>query len=151
MRNVHLGGDGSAAGIVAALGWETILAKTSQEALLFAVDALAKKIGLVAIEPAVRGSEVPGIAIPDFPMEEKGVPPDESAPVIGGAVTSAKPGSPIPDAPDSSWPEIAAPGDMGYALAQPGGMAPVKPSYGMDDDEEITSEHRLPVVTAQKP
>ncbi len=163
MRNVHLGGDGTAAGIVAALGWETILAKTSQEALLFAVDALAKKIGLVAIEPAVRGSEVPGIAIPDFPMEEKGVPADESAPVIDSSgtpgasgtsatsATSGTSGSPVPEAPDSSWPEIAAPGDMGYALTQPGGMAPVKPSYGMDDDEEITSEHRLPVVTAQKP
>ena len=144
MRNVHTAGDGSPAGLVAALGWETILAKTAQEALLFALDALAKKIGLVAVEQPVRGSEVPGIAIPDFPMVEKGVPPDESGPAIGNAV---------PDAPDSSWPEIAAPGDMGYALAKPGGMAPagVKPSYGMNDDEEITSEHRLPVVTAQKP
>jgi hypothetical protein len=27
----------------------------------------------------------------------------------------------------------------------------IKPSYGLDDDEEITSEHRLPVVTAAKP
>jgi len=142
MRNVHTSGDGSPAGIVAALGWDTILAKTSQEALLFALDSLAKKIGLVAIQPAVRGSEVPGIAIPDFPMEEKGAPPEDGAPSTS-----------VPDAPDSSWPEIAAPGDMGYALAQPGGMPPagVKPSYGMDDDEEITSEHRLPLVAADKP
>jgi hypothetical protein len=139
MRNIHTSADGTAAGIVAALGWDTILAKTSQEALLFALDALAKKIGLVAIQPAVRGSEVPGIAIPDFPMEEKGVP--------------ASSGS-LPDAADSQWPELAAPGDMGYALAQPVGMQPlgaVKPSYGMDDDEEITSEHRLPLVTNEKP
>ena len=42
---------------------------------------------------------------------------------------------------------------MGYALAQPAGTKPagVKPSYGMDDDDEITSEHRLPLVAAEKP
>jgi hypothetical protein len=41
LRAVHASGDGSPAGLVVALGWETILAKTAQEALLFAVDALA--------------------------------------------------------------------------------------------------------------
>ncbi len=157
VRNIHTSGDGSPAGIVSALGWDTILGKTSQEALLFALDALAKKIGLVApttagavAEPAtralqeraVRGSEVPGIAIPDFPMEEKGAKEDE----VPGSVTDARP---VHDSsmPDSTWPELASPGDMGYALAQPGAMnvPPVKPSYGMDDDEEVTSEHRLPV------
>jgi len=47
IRKVHESGDGSPAGLVTALGWETVLSKTSQEALLFALDALAKKIGLV--------------------------------------------------------------------------------------------------------
>lgn len=47
LRKVHESGDGSPAGLVNALGWETILSKTSQEALLFALDALARKIGLV--------------------------------------------------------------------------------------------------------
>jgi hypothetical protein len=158
MRNVHTSGDGSAAGIVAALGWETILGKTSQEALLFALDALAKKIGLVAIQPAVRGSEVPGIAIPDFPMEEKGAASEDDASPAAVVAAAAPPdsveASDVPDAPDSQWPEIAAPGDMGYALAQPAAgmkLGGVKPSYGMDDDEEITSEHRLPLVSDNKP
>ena len=39
-------GDGSPAGIVAALGWETVLAKTAQDALLFALDQFARKAGL---------------------------------------------------------------------------------------------------------
>jgi hypothetical protein len=156
LRNIHASGDGTAAGIVAALGWETILAKTSQEALLFALDALAKKIGLVAIQPAVRGSEVPGIAIPDFPMEEKGVSEEDDAPVsLDDAVPVRDSLEPVSggDGADSQWPELAVPGDMGYALAQPGAMkaGAIKPSYGLDDDEEITSEHRLPVVTAAKP
>jgi hypothetical protein len=148
VRAIHASGDGTPRGVVAALGWETILAKTSHEALLFVLDALAKKIGLFAppadaaeAEPAapVRGSEVPGIAIPDFPMEEKGASEDEDAPVSAATLHGSEP-------PDSAWPELAAPGDMGYALVQPLGMnvPPVKPSYGMNDDEEVTSEHRLP-------
>ena len=132
LRGLHASGDGSPAGIVAAIGWETILAKTAQEALLFALDALARKIGLVtapASPPGVRGSEIPDIPIPDFPAEEKG---------------EAEP--PSIDAP-TEWPEIAAPGDMGYALARPSAMAQanVKPHYGLDEDDEITSEHRVPI------
>lgn len=155
VRAIHASGDGSPAGIVAALGWETILAKTSQEALLFALDAFAKKVGLVVVERAVRGSEVPGIAIPDFPMEEKGVIEDDEAPA------SLSLAQPPPDSlepvPDSQWPELAGPGDMGYALAQPNAIHSeerrneerivplVKPRYGaMNDDDEVTSEHRLP-------
>jgi hypothetical protein len=137
VRNVHASGDGSAAGLVTALGWDAILTKTSQEALQFALDAFAKKVGLVAPPPAaVRGSEVPGIAIPDFPMEEKGGS-DEDAPPSGTAVPAA----------GDSWPELAAPGDMGYALAKSPKPVGVRPSYGMHrDDEEITSEHRIPAA-----
>ena len=51
LRRLHETGDGSPSGIVAALGWETILAKTAQDALLFALDQFARKTGLVA-EPA---------------------------------------------------------------------------------------------------
>lgn len=145
VRGIHAGGDGSPAGIVAALGWETILAKTSQEALLFALDALAKKIGLVVTAPPeVRGSEVPGIAIPDFPMEEKSVTADDDAAV---SIDDALPvRNSLPPVPDSTWPDRAAPGDMGYALAQPGGAA-VDPSYGTSTDEAVTSEHKIPVST----
>lgn len=50
VRKLHESGDGSPAGLVGALGWETILAKTAQDALLFALDAFAKKAGLVAID-----------------------------------------------------------------------------------------------------
>ncbi len=78
IRKIHESGDGSPAGLVTALGWETILAKTSQEALLFALDALAKKIGLVSQQPAK--TEVSGqddnVAIPDIPTELPPIMPD---------------------------------------------------------------------------
>jgi hypothetical protein len=137
LRALHAGGDGSAAGVVAALGWETILAKASQEALLFALDALAKKIGLV--EPPgeaapVRGSEVPGIALPELPMVEKGAVAEElsSSSLV------------VPE----SWPELAAPGDMGYALARPSSPPPASRPSLAHDDEDITSEHKSPAVAA---
>lgn len=44
--NVHASGDGSPAGLVAALGWETIVTTTSDEVLLRVLDALAAKLGL---------------------------------------------------------------------------------------------------------
>jgi hypothetical protein len=71
LRRVHETGDGTPQGIIGALSWETVLAKTSQEALLFALDALAKKIGL-----AEKGdgptTQTPGddeeVAVPDIPV-----------------------------------------------------------------------------------
>lgn len=75
IRKVHESGDGSPTGLVTALGWETILAKTSQEALLFALDAFAKKVGLVAqnATTAPTATEMPSstqdenVAVPDIP------------------------------------------------------------------------------------
>jgi hypothetical protein len=51
LRKIHESGDGSPAGLVAALGWETILTKTAQDGLLFALDAFAKKAGFVIEAP----------------------------------------------------------------------------------------------------
>jgi hypothetical protein len=71
IRKVHESGDGSPAGLVAALGWETVLTKTSQEALLFALDAFAKKVGLVSSTPAPpEQREEPE----DAPGSEQGIP-----------------------------------------------------------------------------
>ena len=57
VRKLHETGDGSPAGLVAALGWETILAKTAQDALLFALDAFAKKANLVTDDPGAKKEE----------------------------------------------------------------------------------------------
>jgi hypothetical protein len=61
MRKLHETGDGSAAGLVTAIGWETILTKTAQDALLFALDAFAKKTAL-APEAAPAKAEAPTAA-----------------------------------------------------------------------------------------
>ncbi|MDB4934790.1 MAG: hypothetical protein JWP87_1762 [Labilithrix sp.] len=51
IRKLHEGGDGSPAGIIAAIGWDTVLAKTAQDALLFALDQFARKAGLAPEAP----------------------------------------------------------------------------------------------------
>lgn len=82
MRKLHETGDGSPAGLVASLGWEMVLAKTAQDALLFALDAFAKKAQLV----------------PDSPDTAK----PEPSPPARGAVSSAKPGDQMKQ--DSGFP-----------------------------------------------
>ncbi|MBS2013240.1 MAG: hypothetical protein JST00_10155 [Deltaproteobacteria bacterium] len=46
IKNIHASGDASPAGLVHARGWEALLAKTSAEALLVALDAFARKVHL---------------------------------------------------------------------------------------------------------
>jgi hypothetical protein len=110
LRKIHESGDGSPAGLIAAIGWETVLAKTAQDALLYALDAFAKKSGLApapseadvrdaspeserraheakteepaADERTARDSGFP-VAIPDIPVID-------SAEVEGGAGSSAQ-------------------------------------------------------------
>lgn len=88
VRKIHESGDGSAAGIVAAISWETVLAKTAQDALLFALDAFAKKVGLFVEPPPVEEKK------PEPKIEAKSVRPAPiasatSATATTGAATSA--------------------------------------------------------------
>jgi hypothetical protein len=113
MRRVHESGDGSPSGLVAALGWDTILGKTSQEALLFALDALARKVGLTTGDAKVADDDV---AVPELPAIDAGLealdpadddalwssvssrhaPPPSSPPVVH--VPPAEPPKPVPPA-----------------------------------------------------
>jgi hypothetical protein len=72
MRKLHSSGDGSPGGMVAAIGWDTILTKTSQDALLFTVDAFAKKVGLVADPHDAKVASKPTAEPPDGATQ----PPD---------------------------------------------------------------------------
>jgi hypothetical protein len=94
LKNVHASGDGSPSGLVAAIGWETVLQKTAEDALLFALDAFAKKASLVA--SAAESAPVKEEAAPaalEPPNEEEPAkdeePPKERA-AENAAVTTAK-------------------------------------------------------------
>jgi hypothetical protein len=56
MRRVHDGGDGSPKGLIVALGWDRIFAKTEDDVLIAVCDALAVKLSL-APEPVTKVPE----------------------------------------------------------------------------------------------
>ncbi len=109
MRKLHESGDGSPSGIIAAIGWETVLTKTAQDALLFALDAFAKKAGLA-----------PDAAQPSEPTSATTSP--------GGSGGSAGKGSAAPSAQDEPAEAVPAPtqipaadagADSGFPVAIP--------------------------------
>ena len=55
IRRIHETGDGTPKGLVASLGWEKIVAKTSNELLVGVLDAMVAKVGLV-VGPGGRES-----------------------------------------------------------------------------------------------
>jgi hypothetical protein len=80
VRKIHAAGDGSPKGLLEALGWEKIVAKSSTESLLGALDALAVKLGLAEPPPAPAAETAPAKAE---------APKLEDAPTATTAETSA--------------------------------------------------------------
>jgi hypothetical protein len=67
LRGIHTAGDGSPAGIIAARGWDNVLAKTAPDALLAALDAFARMVHLLP---------TPSTAPQPLPLEGfEGMPP----------------------------------------------------------------------------
>jgi hypothetical protein len=95
VRKLHETGDASPAGLVGALGWETVLAKASQDALLHALDQFARKVGLVA-EPA----------------------PESTKANAGGAPPSQDVATGRHDKLADAHPTVAVPGDIAAIAAQ---------------------------------
>ena len=86
MRKLHEAGDGSPAGLIATLGWDTVLAKTAQDALLFALDQFAKKAALVP-ESADK-TEGAGEAAAPPPVSRKAPPSAANPPVSAAPATT---------------------------------------------------------------
>jgi hypothetical protein len=59
IKRIHEGGDGTPKGLVAALGWEKIAAKTRDEALVAVLDAVVTKVGLVPPKEAKEAATPP--------------------------------------------------------------------------------------------
>jgi hypothetical protein len=86
IRRIHESGDGSPKGLVAALGWDRIVAKTANDVLVSILDAMVAKVGLVASANAfppertapIAKPEVPAAAAPAAPVTAAEVPWDEA-------------------------------------------------------------------------
>ncbi len=154
VRKLHETGDGSPAGIVAAIGWDTVLAKTAQDALLFALDQFARKAGLAPEPVEVKTSQaeateskasVGGVAgasgaAPPSPLSA-GAPPPSAEP------ETARHGQLTETHPTMSAPSDAAAMAEADALANPleGGMAVAIPDIpAIDSGVEASSPNLEP-------
>jgi hypothetical protein len=57
VRRIHESGDGSPKGLLAALGWDQIVAKTAEDVLIAVLDAMATKVALVTPPPPPNGGK----------------------------------------------------------------------------------------------
>jgi hypothetical protein len=68
VRRIHETGDGTPKGLVAALGWDKIVARTANEVLIAVLDAMVTKVGLVVatskLESRPRLESKPDLATP---------------------------------------------------------------------------------------
>lgn len=86
LRGIHASGDATPPGIVAARGWGNVLAKTSPEALLFALDAFARKVHLTtpSSEKPERPSSPTLDGFEDMPQVDLSkIDPDAEAAALG--------------------------------------------------------------------
>jgi hypothetical protein len=91
VRRIHETGDGTPKGLISALGWDKIVARTANEVLIAVLDAMVTKVGLVV---AAKGPE----SRPR--MDSK---PDVSTPVAAVAVEKDKTEKATPPPPDETW------------------------------------------------
>jgi hypothetical protein len=148
VRRIHETGDGTPKGIVAALGWEKIVAKTSNDVLVAVLDAVVAKVGLVvAPAPAAKDSSSrvgEGAAAKADPLsaksEAKAEPPPAGPPVTPSASALAEdPKLAIPATIAAGSPPAADKGpiDDGASWSMPP-AAPESPPASLEDTISVT-------------
>jgi hypothetical protein len=159
VKRIHETGDGSPKGIVGALGWDKIVARTSNDILVSALDAVVAKVGLV-VAPARESSpkavaEAAGKPEP-APPAAPSLDPEKTAPATNVA-TSDKP------ADDGAWSMPPAAPDPGAASddinvvvddsALTGLSSPTAPRIRAASplDEEDTEVKAVPRVRSERP
>ncbi|MBV9946166.1 MAG: hypothetical protein JOZ69_04900 [Myxococcales bacterium] len=101
IHRIHETGDGTPKGIVAALGWDKIVAKTSNDVLVAVLDAMVTKVGLVVLPAKESQPRLPDSA-PRIDGRAEGKP---EAAANGNSVTAAPGASETakPNAEENSW------------------------------------------------
>ena len=92
VRRIHETGDGTPKGLVAALGWDKIVARTTNEVLIAVLDAMVAKVGLVVgdgkLESRPRLESKPDLSTP---VGAVGVEKGDKAPSDDTLVDAAEP------------------------------------------------------------
>jgi hypothetical protein len=134
VRRVHEGGDGSPKGLVAALGWDQIVAKTEDDVLVAVCDAMAVKVSLAA-EPDTKVSgkvEPKTDAKPEVTSDPKADPkPDAKVETKPEAKVEAKPEAKVETKPDAK------------VEAKPEGKVEAKPDAKAEAKSEAKGDPKL--------
>jgi hypothetical protein len=125
VRNIHALADGTSKGIVSALGWETIVARTADDVLLAVLDAMALKVSLVVPVEDKAGAT---------PAGTSGATPE----LVSGAAQVAA---------TASGEQTIASEDQAR-LFNDDDLIPVAEWAGEDGNEPVGSDRRTPVPDA---
>ncbi len=135
VRAIYQSGDASPKGMLAALGWDQVVAKTADESLIAVLDAMALKIGLVTPKPAEAAPEKPEEKVeasPQPPVDSWSPRAGEEAPAL--ALGAPLPGVLIPGTgPRSSNEELE--GEAAAKLFNDDEMIPIDSSSYSEEDE----------------
>jgi hypothetical protein len=146
IRRVHETGDGTPKGLVAALGWDKIVAKTTNEVLVAVLDAMVTKVGLVLASPRESTPKLeqkpepaspPAAALPQpRAAEAETAPPPEAAAGTGPASPARQANAASDDGawsiPPAGEPAPASSGDEGINVVV---------------DDEVVIADRQPLTT----
>lgn len=130
IRKLHETGDGSPAGVIGAIGWETVLTKTAQEALLFALDQFARKAGLAPEPPAEAPKAASGTSGPI----KAPAAAFEPSPAAASSPPSAEPSTARPELLAELHPTLSAPSDA-VAMAEADGLAQAQATARVVQDD----------------
>jgi hypothetical protein len=135
IRRISETGDGSPKGIVAALGWDKIVAKTANDVLVGVLDAIVAKVGLVPKESGSR-SEAAKIDVSRAPEPPPKTEPAKSDPGISVALKPPQAATPGSDPPgeDKGWSNRPVPPPEG---------APVPLAAGSEEQIAVVLEDDL--------
>jgi hypothetical protein len=134
VKRIAESGDGTPKGIVAALGWEKIVAKTSNEVLVSVLDAIVTKVGLVAPPPARAEMK----SQPDKQLPAVVAPPPASAEV------AAAPPQSEPPADVGNWSKLPPPPDTPADGLEP--TSKVVEAAGSEEPINVVLEDELVIA-----
>jgi len=136
VRRIHEAGDGSPKGIVAALGWEKIVAKTQNDVLVAVLDAMVSKVGLVIGTPRESSPRVESGGKLEAQPEPAESASDDSSPerVLEG----------LEKADDGAWSMPPAPEAIADLDDVPEPTGPLPPPMAEEGIQVVVDEELLP-------
>jgi hypothetical protein len=149
IRRIHETGDGTPKGMVAALGWDKIAAKTADDVLVSVLDAMVAKVGLVVAPARDSAARLPESSPK---LDQKGttkIEPSPSSPNMSTLTPASLGESQTPNGEPGRVGEKSPDESAGWSVAPSPAPAPEEGIHVVVDDELIVAEgDRAPTPVA---